>query len=426
MRSLLSESWLTASLVLVVVGLTIESVPLLGLGALVLGAGGAARLWSRLSLEDVEYRRELSEHRAFVGEDVHLTMHLTNEKILPVPWIEVRERLPDATPVIDSKTSPAGMPGFVYLTRTTALRSGDRLEWPVKLRTVSRGYHRLGPARLRSGDLFGLFEREEYVGGQELLIVYPRTYSLDDLGVVSARPFGEHRGGSRIFPDPIRVVGVRDYIPGDPLKQIDWNATARANRLQSRLYEPSREHALIVALDVMTLEHTWEGSDPVLLERGVVVAASIARDAFERRAAIGVISNGALPDADRPVRIGAGRRPDQLTRVLEALAGTNPFAMHPLSAELERRGEALSLGATIVVVAALMSPDLAATLQRLTHEGHTVHVVKTSDQPWEQSLRSIPITEVATRMEALEEQAAAEDESEPWTRSRVEVVRVGS
>jgi uncharacterized protein (DUF58 family) len=425
MRALLSESWLTASLLLVVIGLTIESVPLLGLGALVLGAGGASRLWSRLSLEDVEYRRELSEHRAFVGERVSLTMHLKNDKVLPVPWLEVRERLPDDAPVIDGRTSPAGTPGFVYLTRTTALRSGDRLEWPIEMRTVTRGYQRMGPARLKSGDLFGLFEREEYHGGEDLLIVYPRTYPIGDLGLASSRPFGEHRGGSRIFPDPIRVVGVRDYIPGDPLKQIDWNATARAQRLQSRLYEPSREYALIVALDVMTLEHTWEGSDPVLLERAVVVAASIARDAFERKSAIGLISNGALPDADRPVRIGAGRRPDQLVRVLEALAGANPFAMHPLSAELERPGQALSLGATIVVVAALMPPDLSATLQRLTHEGHTVHVVKTSEQPWEQSLGTIPVTEVATRMEALEEQAAHEDESQPWTRSRVEVVRVG-
>lgn len=423
MRGILNESWLTASLILVVVGLSIESVPLLGLGALVLGAGGAARLWSRLSLEHVEYRRELSEHRAFVGERVLLTLHLTNEKILPVPWIEVRERLPEAVPVVDRRTAPAGTPGFVYLTRTTALRSADRLEWPIELRTVVRGYHRVGPTRLRSGDLFGIFEREQEVGDEETLIVYPRTYTLDDLGVASARPFGEHRGGSRIFPDPVRVVGVRDYIPGDPLKQVDWNATARAGRLQSRLYEPSREHAMIVALDVMTLQHTWEGSDPVLLERGVVVAASIARDAFERRVAIGLISNGALPDADRPVRIGAGRRPDQLTRVLEALAGTNPFAMRALSAELERPGEALSLGATILVVAALMPADLAATLARLRSEGHSVHVVKTSDEPWEQPLNAIPVTEIAMRMVDLEADAAIEDHALAGLRSRVQVVK---
>ena len=407
MRALLRESWLSASLLLLVIGLGAESVPLVGLGALVLGTGGAARLWSRLSLEGVGYRRELSERRAFVGERVALTLRLSNDKLLPVPWIEVRERLPDDAPLVEGRTTPSGSPGSGYLTRTTALRSGDRLEWPLELRAVTRGYHRIGPARLRSGDLFGLFEREELAGAAETFIVYPRTYPLPDLGLASGRPFGEQRGGPRIFPDPVRVVGVRDYVAGDPLKQIDWNATARAGRLQSRLYEPSRDHAVVVALDVLTFGHTWQGTDPVLLERGVTVAASIARDAFESRAAIGLISNGALPQADRAVRLGAGRRPDQLARVLEALAGTNPFALAPLAAELERPGEALSLGATLVVVGALMPPDLAATLTRLRGQGHFVHVVKTSDHRWEQSLGTIPVTEIAPFAEALEAQEDA-------------------
>ena len=412
MRALLRESWLTASLLLIVIGLGAESVPLVGLGALVLGTGGAARVWARLALRDVVYSREILEHRAFVGERVPLTLRIANNKLLPVPWIEVRERLPDAAPLVVGRTSPSGSPGYVYLTRTTALRSGDYLEWPLELHAVTRGYHRMGPARLRSGDLFGLFESEETAGGAEMLIVYPRTYPLPDLGLTSARPFGEQRGGPRIFPDPVRVVGVRDYVPGDPLKQIDWNATASAGRLQSRLYEPSREHAVVVALDVMTLGHTWEGTDPVLLERGVTVAASILREAFEARAAIGLISNGALPQADRAVRLGAGRRPDQLARVLEALAGTNPFAMAPLSAELERPGEALSLGATLVVVAALMPPDLAATLTRLRGQGHVVHAVNTS-RPWEQSLGTIPVTEIAPFAEALEARVEAEADYAP-------------
>ena len=373
----------------------------------------AARLWARLSLDGVEYDRELGERRAFVGERVSLTLRLANNKLLPVPWIEVRERLPDAAPLVEGRTSPSGSLGSVYLTRTTALRSGDHLEWPLELRAITRGYHEMGPARLRSGDLFGLFERDEAAGGTETLIVYPRTYPLPDLGLASARPFGERRGGPRIFPDPARVVGVRDYVPGDPLKQIDWNATARAGRPQSRLYEPSREHAVVVALDVMTFGHTWEGTVPVLLERGVTVAASILRDAFESRAAIGLIANGALPEADRAVRLGVGRRPDQLARVLEALAGTNPFAMAPLSVELERPGEALALGATLVVVGALMPPDLAATLTRLRGQGHVVHVVKTSSHRWEQSLGPIPVTEIAPFAEALEAKAEAEAEFAP-------------
>ena len=70
MRVLLTEAWISGCVALVFAGLVVESIPIVGLGALVLGAGGAARLWSHLSLEQVEYRRELSERRAFVGEEI--------------------------------------------------------------------------------------------------------------------------------------------------------------------------------------------------------------------------------------------------------------------------------------------------------------------------------------------------------------------
>ena len=411
MRSLLTEAWIGGCIALVFAGVLTGSAPLVGLGALVLGAGGAARLWARLSLERVEYRRELSEHRAFVGEEIGLRLHLANRKLLPVPWLEVRERLPEAAPLTDGHTTPTGQHGAVYLTRTTSLRSGDRLEWPLTMHALRRGYHRFGPARLTSGDLFGLFERQQDAGGVDTLVVYPRTYPLPDIGLGSDRPFGDLRGGRRIFPDPIRVIGVRDYVPGDPLKQVDWKATARAGRLQSRLYEPSRAIAVVVALDVMTLAHTWEGTDPVLLERGVTVAASIAQAAFEAHAAIGLLTNGALPEADRPIRLGTGRRPDQLARVLEALAGANPFAMAPLAAELERRGEALPIGASVVVVAALMTDQLVASLERLRRERRDVRVVKTSSVPWEVQTGSIPVIEIAPFMERLEADAAAEAEA---------------
>ena len=162
----------------------------------------------------------------------------------------------------------------------------DRLEWPVTLDAVRRGYYRVGPTRLRSGDIFGFFEREEEVGRPvDGIVVYPVVYPLPDLGLDSARPFGERAGGSRIFEDPVRVVGVRDYVAGDPLKRVDWNATARVGRLQSRLYEPSRTQSVVVALNISTMEFSWQGSDPALLERNVVVAASGARSEPSRRRA---------------------------------------------------------------------------------------------------------------------------------------------
>jgi hypothetical protein len=117
-----------------------------------------------------------------------------------------------------------------------------------------------------------------------------------------------------------------------------------------------------------------------------------------------------LPDADRPIRIGAGSRPDQLNRILEALATVTSFTTSSMSGELgePREGQALPVGATVVLVAALLGPQLGATLQRLRKQGHHVHVVKTTAKPWEVDLGGIPISEIAAVMEPLEAAAAAE------------------
>lgn len=412
MRVVFSDFWIPASLLLVYVGLLADSTVILALGALVFGVGGLSRLWARVSLEEVVYSRELSETRAFVDETIELDVHLVNGKFIPVPWVEVRELVPEATRVVGGRTRSSGLPQLNVLLRNTSLRSHEQLLWPLRLLTTTRGYFRIGPTRLRSGDLFGFFDNERVFEQQDAIVVYPKTYPLPDLGLGSARPFGERRGGSPIFEDPLRVIGVRDYIPGDPLKRVDWKATARVGRPQSRLYEPSRTQSVTVALNITTLEQTWEGFDPLLLERGVSVAASVAREMFDRGSAVGLMANGSFPDADRPLRVGANRRPDQLARVLETLAMISPYTTSLLSEQLESHEQGLlPAGATVVVVAALMPQDLAATLHRLRSEGQDVHVVKTSDQPWETPLDPIAVSEVAAYMIELEAEAEAEVEA---------------
>ncbi len=410
MRVLIEDSWLLASSILIGIGLLASSPLVIILGMLVLGASTAGRLWARVSLEEVYFTRALSERRLFVGETAELRLTLENRKGLPVPWIEVREQLPRDLPLVGAKMQSSGTPGRAILQRNTALGRHDRLEWPVTFRAVQRGYYRIGPTRLRSGDIFGFFDREEIVPAlAERLVVYPHTYSMPELGLDSARPFGELRGGNRIFEDPSRVVGVRDYQPGDPMKRIDWNATARVQRLQSRLYEPSRAQSIVVALNVGTFQHSWQGTDPVLLERGVSVAASVARWAAEADLAVGLIANGAFPGQGRPIRIGVGQHPDRLNRILEALAAVSAFTMSSLARELEGASTgALPAGSTVVVIAAVMPDELAATLLRLRGDGHYVHVVKTSEREWDANLGRIAVNDVSAFMTSQEVATALE------------------
>lgn len=406
MRTLIEDAWLLGASLLIGIGLLASSPVVIVLGMLVLLSSAGGRIWARISLEEVYYTREMSATRLFVGEEAVLTLALANRKVLPVPWVEVREQVPQGLLLVDEKISITGASRTRILRRNTALGRRDRVEWPVTVRAVSRGYYRVGPTTLLSGDIFGFFENEMVsdIRATEI-IVYPHTYSLPELGFDSARPFGELSGGNLIYEDPSRIIGVREYQSTDPMKRIDWNATARVQRLQSRLYEPSRAQSIVIAFNVGTLKRRWEGSDPIVLERGVSVAASIARWACDTDLAVGLIANGAFPGQGRPIHLGVGRHPDRLNRLLEALAGISSFTISSLARELEG---SLTAGSTVIVVAAVMPDDLVATLHRLRREGHQIHVVKISSQIWESELGSIPVSDVATLMENLEAELAEE------------------
>ena len=391
---LLRNVWLPLGLALIVGGLIGDSGPVFALGVFLLLAGGLARVWADRSLDRVEFERLLPERRAFPGESLRLIYRLTNRKLIPLPRVELRDQLPELLSPDELHLAPSGVPKMNLYARTTHLGWYERATWSLELPCPERGYYRLGPARLRSGDGFGLFTSEREEPETIGVVVYPRTLSLPELGLPAARPLGERKGQRRLLEDPLRIAGVRDYQPGDPMRRIDWKATARRGQLQSRVYEASTTQHLIVALNVDTLEHPWQGYIPALLEASVVVAASIARWAFEGRYAVGLLANGSLPESDRPINIAPGRAPDQLARILEALGGVGPMTLTALSALLERESHVLPLGATIAVVTSIMLEPLAATLRRLDESGHQVTVLAMVEDDWSELLGEVPVQRV--------------------------------
>jgi len=338
-----------------------------------------------------------------------MTLRLTNDKMLPVPWIEIRDAVPENALPGEERLSPTGYPGYVYLSRSTHLRWYERVRWPLELRMPARGFYRLGPVRVSTGDLFGFFPVTREEETSESVIVYPRVYSLPELGLPAERPFGELKGRERIFEDPGRIAGIRDYRPGDPMRRIDWKASARRQQLQSRVYEPSATMHLLIALNVHTLGHSWEGFVPETLERLLSAAGSVARYAFDAGYAIGLIANGSFPDSDRPMRVPVGRRPDQLMRVLEALAVIHPMTLAPLEAVIDAEAQRFPFGATLVCVTSRMDAALAASLQRVAGAGHTVTVLSLADDDFEEDLGRIAVHRLTEAMIALESRAAAGD-----------------
>ncbi|MDZ7729281.1 MAG: DUF58 domain-containing protein [Dehalococcoidia bacterium] len=294
------ESWLVLGPFLVVLGFLAGEPFISGIGVVVVAIGAVARYWSKHVFDRLTLRRTLRQRRVFVDEPATLHAELENAKPLPLPWFEWRLAVAEHASFPGEQLSAAAAPGFSWLVRRGAIGWYERQSWDFELTVSERGYHQVGPASLRSADLLGLFPRHIEDVAVDHLVVFPRVYTIPELGLPPNRPFGELKGRNRIFEDPRRIAGIREYREGDPLKRIDWKATARAGELQSRVYEPSATLQLYVLLNIDTLEHSWEGYRKHDLERTVSVAASVAVWGAEERFAVGLLANGSFPGRPAP------------------------------------------------------------------------------------------------------------------------------
>jgi uncharacterized protein (DUF58 family) len=175
-------------------------------------------------------------------------------------------------------------------------------------------------------------------------------------------------------------VGIRDYQPEDSFRHVHWKATARRQDLQVKVYEPSTSHNLVVFLNVATLAKHWHGVLPKLLERAISVAASIASYGVEERYLVGLVANGSIPHSDQAIKVLPSRRPDQLARVLEALAAVTNFATVSIESLLLSESARLPWGATLVVVSGVTTDSLLATLIRLHEVGRRMVLVCLAEQ----------------------------------------------
>lgn len=388
------DTWLHVGTILVLAGFGASQPLIAGVGFVLILMGAVGQYWSKHLFDRVTFVYTTSQQRAFIDEPITLAIELSNQKLLPLPWYEWHLALVEAWEVEGERLAEASAPGTNWLVRRGALGWYQKNAWQVTMKVAVRGHHQIGPGHVRSADLLGIFPKRHEFDEPQHVTVFPRVFTMEDLGFPADRPFGERKGRNRIYEDPLRVAGIREYLPGDPLKRIDWKATARSGELQARVYEASATQQLYLMVNIDTLEHAWEGYLRDDLERTISTAASVAVWAAGARFAVGLLANGSFPEADRPIRIAPSRSPAQLTNLLAALAVIQPLTMGDLSNAIRRESGKMPLGSTIVVVASLIPDSLAAVILRLADEGHRVFVIATSNRVDPELVPGVPVQSV--------------------------------
>jgi len=340
--------------------------PIVVLTSLLFSSAGLAKLWSHLSLARISCRRQLSERRVFPGEKINVKLQVANRKPLPLPWIQVDDEIPQA--LGGASTLSGERPGSVLIRRSAAMLWYSSVKWKYELPCLKRGYYPLGPTVITSGDIFGLYSRSLKNALEDHIIVYPKIFPVGLLGIPSQQPMGESRSECRVFQDPTRPIGVRDYQHGDSLRHVHWKASARLQSLQVKIFEPTTTFKVALFLSVDSFMGNGAINEEEF-ELGISVAASLAYHVIEQGSPAGVFVNTRTVDSGQAVSLAPSGSRDQLTSILEALAKVTASSSSPFELFIEKEHKVLHAGTTIALIFAKPPETLPLLLHSLKESG---------------------------------------------------------
>jgi len=195
---------------------------------------------------------------------------------------------------------------------------------------------------------------------------YPLPGHQDTRVVLSRLPsrLGEH--ASRAPGEGTEFAGVREFVPGDRQRRINWPATTRRGSLQLNTFAAERVQNVVVVADA-TADVGSPGSTTFdLVHRG---AAATVRAYLAARDRVGFISYRSQLSWIAPA---TGQR--QFHRIMDAmLAG--PGGRNASSGMSRLPRAALPSGALIIVFSPLLDRRLVETLRDLRERGFTLLII---------------------------------------------------
>lgn len=333
-------------------------------------------IFSIFAITRIDIRRSSRTPRMQVGEIFSERFEIVNHHFLPKAWIKIKDL-----------SQYAGLSGSRVLTRIAPHQVKTYQAFSLLER---RGEFALGPTRLETGDLLGtfLFSREFPAHGSIMIVPYivPIQHFPAPSGILAGGR-DQHQKTLSVTP---YVAGVREYVPGDPLKRVHWPSSARKQKLIVKEFEKDPQAEVWILLDARRSVHfslpaeNLTPSDTFLWlrkrksfklppnteEYAITTAASLAAYYLKQKREVGFAAAGQKYTVLTPER---GER--QLGKLLETLAILRMEGELPFMGLVESQYHHLSRGSTVILITPAVKEDLLQAASNLIRKGCTPVIV---------------------------------------------------
>jgi len=367
-----------------------------------------AWLLTIFSLRGIKVDRTARSQRGSVGDIFEEHFEISNTSRIPKLWLEV--------------ANGSNIPNPTGSRIVTLLRGKQKRIYTTRTWLTSRGGFLLGPTTVTSGDPFGIFRVSKEFPAKSSLVVLPLLFRVNEF----LSPPGLLPGGKAIRRKSIDVTphasGVREYIPGDPMKRIHWPTSVRRDQLMVKEFEQDPQSEVWLFLDTHKGVHysrpqqvteSYPIDDLLLLRRREIklrpssleyassITASLAHYFIGQRRAVGFVTA-----SNRNYKvIPAERSERQEAKILEELAFLQAESAYTLPGLVTAQMGQLPQGSSAILITPMIWSELLLAVDSLQRRNLRPVVVllmiesfgsRTSNEELAQSLveRNVPVCRI--------------------------------
>ena len=216
--------------------------------------------------------------RAIEGAPIPVTVDVSSERA--VDRVELLLELPEGVEVADGSRA-----------RALRLRAGESSDGSLAVRCTRWGVFDVGRVDIRARDRLRFVTWETSVEETRRVKAYPRPLTLQ--AILPARETQAFTGSevARVKGEGIEYADIRDFVPGDRVRAINWRASARRQGLVVNERHPERNTDVVLLVDSFADVRRGERS---VLEDAVRAAAALATRYLERRDRVGLVGLGGV------------------------------------------------------------------------------------------------------------------------------------
>jgi len=270
------------------------------------------RLWDKGLSLDLRF----SSKEAFEGDSLSLHEELSNNKFLPLPWVFVKFNV--SRNLVFEGDQRKNISDAHYQSDLFSIMMYQSIRRKMSFVCSKRGYYRLRNITMAASNLLYNRRFDKLVENFAELTVFPKLLDgSDDINLIYKNLDATILSNSIINPDPFEFRGIREYQPTDPMRDINFKATAVAQQLMVNIHAPTSSKRLQI---VLNLEHNRPYPELELYEQAIRFTATMAERYIGQGVKLGLYTNGKDVATGEGIIVPPGEGASHMYKVFQALA----------------------------------------------------------------------------------------------------------